>query len=162
VNLIVSNASPLINLARIGRFELLRVLYGELLIPSAVYEEVVSHGLERDGSSDVRAATWIHSQSPADRLAVAALAAELGRGEASAIILARELDAEMLLIDEIRGRRIAQQLGVSVRGTIGVLSQAKREGLLPNVQGELDKLCQRGTWIHPRLYREVLRMLGEG
>jgi predicted nucleic acid-binding protein len=161
VSIIVSNASPLINLARIQRFELLRLFYGELTIPPAVYDEVVTRGSERDGSRNVRESIWIRQQSPHDQLAVTALAAELDWGEASAIILARELNADTLLIDEIRGRRIAQRLGITVKGTIGILTRAKREGLIPNVKDELDRLRQRGTWIHPRLYQDILRMAGE-
>jgi predicted nucleic acid-binding protein len=156
----VSNASPLINLARIQRFELLRLFCGELTIPPAVYDEVVTRGSERDGSRNVREALWIRQQSPHDQLAVTALAAELDWGEASAA-LARELNADTLLIDEIRGRRIAQRLGITVKGTIGILTRAKREGLIPNVKDELDRLRQRGIWIHPHLHQDVLRMAGE-
>ncbi|RJQ62465.1 MAG: hypothetical protein C4530_04770 [Desulfobacteraceae bacterium] len=90
MSITVSNASPLINLARIQRFELLKRFYPEVVIPPAVYEEVVTRGEERDGSKDVREALWIGQTAPQDQLAVDALAAELGRGEASAIILARE------------------------------------------------------------------------
>ncbi len=160
MSIIVSNASPLINLARIQRFELLRLFYGELTIPPAVYDEVVTRGSERDGSRNVCEAIWIRQQSPHDQLAVTALAAELDWGEASAA-LARELNADTLLIDEIRGRRIAQRLGITVKGTIGILTRAKREGLIPNVKDELDRLRQRGTWINPRLYQDVLQMVGE-
>ena len=158
---VVSNSSPLINLARIERFGLLRHFYGAIVIPSAVYAEVVTRGNERDGSQDVRAAGWIRQQSPQDPLAVDALAAELDRGEASAIILARELNAEYLLIDEIRGRRIAENLGISVIGTLGILARAKREKIIANMKDELDRLRLRGTWIHPRLYHDVLLMVGE-
>ena len=158
---VVSNSSPLINLARIERFELLQHFYGEIVISPAVYDEVVTRGNERDGSQDVRAAKWIRQQSPQDQLAVDALAADLDRGEASAIILARELNAKCLLIDEIRGRRIAMSLGISVVGTIGILARAKRENIIANVKDELDRLRLRGTWIHPRLYQDVLLMVGE-
>jgi predicted nucleic acid-binding protein len=98
VSLIVSNASPLINLARIRRFDLLQQFYRYLTIPTAVYDEVVVRGQERDGSRDVRNAAWISRATPTDDLAVAALTAQLDLGEASAIILARELNAELLLI----------------------------------------------------------------
>jgi predicted nucleic acid-binding protein len=152
VNLTVSNSSPLINLARIQRFDLLRRFYGEVIIPSAVYEEVVTRGSDRDGAKDVRAAPWIQQVETKDTLAVDALSAELDRGEAAAIILSRELNANLLLIDEIRGRRIAERLGIHVTGTIGILTRAKRENLVSSVKDELDKLRQRGTWIDERLY----------
>lgn len=161
MNPVVSNASPLINLARIQRFDLLKQFYGRVTIPTAVYDEVVIHGRERDGSRDVRNAAWILRAAPTDELAVSALAAQLDRGEASAIILARELDAELLLIDEIRGRRVAERLGVKITGTLGILARAKREGLIPNVRDEIARLQSQGTWIHPKLREDILELVGE-
>jgi uncharacterized protein len=108
VSVVVSNASPLINLARIQRFDLLRRFFEHITIPTAVYEEVVVRGQERDGGLDVRNAAWISTAMTTDALAVAALTSQLDLGEASAIILAREPNADLLLIDEICGRRIAE------------------------------------------------------
>ena len=161
MSVVVSNASPLINLARAGRFDLLAAFYGEIVIPQAVYEEVVMRGEGREGSREVRDAGWIEVQAPQDELAVRALAAELGTGEAAAIVLAQELGASLLLIDEIRGRRIAQQLGLQVRGTLGILARARREGRIPSLREVLDLLRARGTWIDQTLYQEMLRLVGE-
>lgn len=161
MSVVVSNASPLINLARIQRFDLLRRFFEYITIPTAVYEEVVVRGQERDGSLDVRNAAWISTAVPADALAVAALTAQLDLGEASAIILARELNADLLLIDEIRGRRIAEKLGVNVKGTLGILARARREGLIPNLRDEIIRLQLLGTWIHPKLIRDILEIVGE-
>lgn len=79
-------ASPLINLARVGCFDLLAAFYGEIVIPQAVYDEVVVRGAGREGSREVDGASWIEVLTPQDELAVCALTAELGTGEASAII----------------------------------------------------------------------------
>lgn len=129
MSIVVSDASPLINLARVGHFDLLTTFYGRIVIPQVVYDEVVVRGQSRDGNREVKEASWIEIRVPQDELAVRALATELGRGEAAAIILAQELQAALLLIDEIRGRRIAQQLGLKVRGTIGILHvQNERDG----------------------------------
>lgn len=100
MRVVVSDASPLINVARVNQFDLLAAFYGQIVIPEAVYEEVVVRGEGRDGSRDVKEATWIDVQVPQGELAVRALAAELGRGEASAIILAQELDAPLLISDK--------------------------------------------------------------
>lgn len=125
MSLVVSDASPLINLARVGCFDLLAAFYERIIVPQAVYEEVVAQGEGRDGSREVQEAGWLEVQTPKDKLAVRALSVELGIGEASAIILAQELKASLLLSDEIRGRRIAQQLGLEVRGTLGILARAR-------------------------------------
>ena len=161
MSVVVSDASPLINLARVNQFDLLATFYGQIVIPRAVYKEVVVRGEGREGSREVKEATWIDVQVPYDELAVRALEAELGKGEASAIILARELDAPLLIIDEIRGRRIALQLGLKVRGTLGILTRAKREGRLISLRQALDLLRVRGTWIDQELYDKVLQIIGE-
>lgn len=161
MSIVVSDASPLINLARVQQFELLAAFYGQVIIPRAVYDEVVVRGQGREGSAEVRSVSWIEIREPQDDLAVQSLAAELGRGEASAIILAKERRAGLLLIDEIRGRRVAQQLGLKVLGTLGILARAKREGRVPTLRQVLNLLRARGTWIGEELYEEVLRLAGE-
>lgn len=161
MSIVVSDASPVINLARVQQFELLAAFYGQVIIPRAVYDEVVVRGQGRDGSAEVRSASWVEIREPQDDLAVESLAAELGRGEASAIILAKEHRVGLLLIDEIRGRRVAQQLGLKVLGTLGILARAKREGRIPNLRQVLNLLRARGTWIGEELYEEVLRLAGE-
>lgn len=85
---IVSNASPLINLARIGKLDLLRELYGELLVPKAVWQEVVVKGGGQPGADEVRAATWIKTHAVTNRQLVQALQQDLDAGEAEAIALA--------------------------------------------------------------------------
>jgi len=161
VSVVVSDASPLINLARADQFELLAAFYDQIVLPQAVYDEVVVRGQGRDGSREVKEAAWIEVRVPQDELAVHALTVELGQGEASAIILARELQATLLLMDEIRGRRVAQQLGLKVRGTLGILALARREGRISNLRQVLDLLRARGTWIDQDLCEEVLRLVGE-
>lgn len=121
---IVSNASPLINPARIGKPDLLRQLYGELAIPEAVWHEVVVEGSEQPGAHKVETATWIETRAVADRKLVRALQQELDAGEAEGIVLALEMGPELLLMDEHLGRETARHLGVRCTGLIGVLSEA--------------------------------------
>jgi len=161
VSAIVADASPLINLARADQFDLLPAFFGKIVIAQAVYEEVVEGGWGRDGSREVKDAAWIEIREPKDDLAMRALATELGEGEAASIVLAQELQAALLLMDEIRGRRIAQQLGLNIQGTLGLLARAKREGRIDNLKRHLDLLIERGTWIDAGLYAEVLRLMGE-
>jgi len=97
---IVSNASPLINLARIGLFDLLHKLYGVVFIPPAVWHEIVVQGAGQVGAREVQTADWITRQSIANELLAQALQQELDAGEAEAIVLALETRAELLVMDE--------------------------------------------------------------
>jgi predicted nucleic acid-binding protein len=155
---IVSNASPLINLARIGQLGLLQGLYGELVIPEAVWREVVLEGTERPGAEEVRTASWIRVQPATNRELVQALRQELDEGEAEAIALALQVGAEFLLMDEHLGRETAVHMGVRCVGLIGALIEAKRKGLIDRVQPLLDTLQNvAGFWIGQALYRRVLQ-----
>lgn len=159
----VSNASPLVNLARIGRLELLRDLFGEMCVPDAVWEEVVVAGEGQPGAQLLAQARWVVRRQVQNRSLVQALRQELDAGEAEAIVLALELKADLLLMDERLGRETAQHLGLKPTGVIGVLIEAKRRGVLPEVRPLLDALRdQAGFRVSERLYERVLVDTGEG
>ncbi|KJR42147.1 tr [Candidatus Magnetoovum chiemensis] len=82
-------------------------------------------------------------------------------GEAEAIILFEELNAQKLLIDEIKGRGYARRRGFEVIGTLGLLDVAKEKGLVLNIKEKADELIRNGFWIAPQLYEEFLRKVGE-
>ena len=86
---------------------------------------------------------------------------ELGRGEAEVIALACEVNADLVIIDENRGRGIAKRFGLKVTGTMGTIIEAKKRGLLNNVREKLDELINAGIWIGEDLYEEALRLSGE-
>ncbi|MDP2975964.1 MAG: hypothetical protein Q8N45_07090 [Anaerolineales bacterium] len=123
---IVSNTGPLIALASIGQFDLLRSLFGRILIPPAVRAEVQ----DETSVAALTAANWIVVQAAQDMLAVQLLRDELDAGESEAIILARELDADLVLIDERVATRKARGVGLQTIGTLGVLLMAKDKGLV--------------------------------
>jgi len=155
---VVSNASPLINLARIGKLDLLRQLYDELLIPEAVWYEVVIEGVGQPGAEEVKAAIWIKTQSVTNTSLVSALQQELDAGEAEAIVLTLETEAELLLMDERVGREVAQHLGLCYTGLIGVLIESKHKGLLTAVKPHLDALQNiAGFFIRDVLYTRILQ-----
>jgi uncharacterized protein len=150
--IVVSNSSPLIALSHIGQLALLRSLYSKLFIPQAVYDEVVRAEEDRPGSTEVFAAEWIEIQKVKDQTAVLLLREQLDQGESEAIVLALEAKAQVLLIDEARGRRIAQSRGLPHIGTVGVLVLAKRQGLIKSATSLLDELSAVGFRMSPQLY----------
>lgn len=159
---IVSNASPLINLARIGHLDLLPRLYGELVIPEAVWREVVLEGTGQPGAEEIKAASWIRVRSATNRELVQALQQELDAGEAEAIALALQVKAEFLLMDEHLGRDTALHMGVRSVGLIGVLLEAKRKGLVTHIRPLLETLRDvAGFWISEVLFQRVLQDEGE-
>jgi len=153
---VVSDAGPLIHLARAGHFDLLQELFGRVLIPPAVYQEVAIRGKGEDGSSELVRAPWIQQRHPRRSTLVAALATFLGSGEAEAIALAGERPHTLLLIDETHGRRVARNMRIRVRGTLGLLLQGFRSGSVPNLEAAISRMRDRGTWIDDNLVAAVL------
>jgi predicted nucleic acid-binding protein len=159
---VVSNASPLINLARIGQLELLPTLYDKICIPEAVWQEVVVAGQGLPGAEVVATAAWITRYTVTNSTLVAALRQDLDAGEAEAIALALELQAELLLMDETLGRETARHLGQRFIGIIGVLIEAHHKGLINALKPYLDALRnQAGFRVRDALYTRVLRDAGE-
>ena len=159
--IVVSNATPLIAMAMADQFDLLQRIFGRIYIPQGVYEEVVEEGDERFGAPDVRQAPWIQVVEVNDRLAVQVLEDDLGKGESETIILAKELQAEWVLVDERLARRKLELLGVRTIGTLGILLKAKELGLMQAVRPEVEKLRARGFRLSRHVYEDVLQMAGE-
>jgi predicted nucleic acid-binding protein len=161
VKLVVSDSGPLIALGTTGRLALLRDLYGEVLLPREVFEEVAGQGADEPGAPEVRAATYLTvAAAPGDPLQVA-LRSELDAGEAAALSLAKRVGADLVLIDERKGRLVAHRLGFRVRGTVGVLLDAKTAGLVLSVRDALVELRAAGVWMSDSLFEEALRIAGE-
>lgn len=159
--IVVSNAGPLIALAQIGQFNLLRMLYGQLYIPVAVHTEVAASGYKRPGGEELRASTWIHITEISELIAIPLLKERLDAGESEAIALALQLGADLLLMDEGRGRRVAEARGLHKTGTIGTLIAAKKRVLVPEVTVLLDALWAAGFRMSENLYRTAQRLAGE-
>jgi uncharacterized protein len=132
---ILSDSSPLITLSKIGRLDLLPQLYGTVTITPEVYTEVVVHGAGLAGSSQVSAANWIEIKPvrrPADLPAMQERLG-LGIGEVSIVTLGLEVKADLLLMDDRKARRLAQQEGLTGLGCVGVLQDAFGLKLLPDL-----------------------------
>ena len=155
---VVSNATPIISLAAIGRLDICQQLFGQIIIPDAVYQELKAK--HAPGHQEIEA-SYVRVQAIQGALYVGLLSHELDRGEAEAIILAKELQADALIIDERAGYLIAKAQGLHVIGTLTVLLMAKAQGVIPAVKPLLDEMLRRGRWYSQRVYIDFLTKIGE-
>lgn len=160
--IVVSDSSPLIALASADCLDLLPKLYGRVLIPRAVYEEVVRDGRARVGAAELSAADWVEVVGVEDDQSESAIGGRLGRGETQAIFLALTRHAELLIVDDYAARKRAEEFGIPVIGVAGVLLDAKQQGHIPAVRPLLDRILSAVDFrLHHRLYLDVLRTAGE-
>jgi uncharacterized protein len=160
--IIVSDTSPINNLAAINHLHLLQQLYGTVLIPEAVYQELTDPNFPVAGAIEVQTFTWIQTRPVQDRILVEALSNELDIGEAEAIALAIEMKADRVLIDERRGRMVAARLNLGYTEILGILVEAKSQRLISAVKPLLDALInQAGFWVAEPLYKRVLQLVDE-
>ena len=165
---VLCNAGPLIALGKLNRLGLLADLYGEVQIPRAVYDEVVTRGLER-GAPDALTVRlfWQHQRWPIVDVADAVLSAYtpsviLDPGEIEVLALARTLTDPLVLLDDEVARAEARRLRLRLRGTLGILVHAYRQGLLSFAQVELlihEIAARPDIWIGTKLCEEVLASL---
>lgn len=151
--LAVSDTSPISNLAFIGRLQLLRAEVPTLWIPTAVERELKQHpdAKARSKIDEAIRDGWIRVGTSQATPLKALLLQQVHQGEAEAISLAADLKAELLLIDESEGRSLAQQAGLRVTGTLGVLLRAKHFGRISAVKPEIDVLRVKARFFLSRL-----------
>lgn len=161
MSIVVSDTSPIRVLAHLGHLELLRTLFREVLVPTAVVLEL-EQPRSRLPSLVVRSLAFVRVQDPVDRKAVRELRATLGPGEAEALVLAEEVHADAILIDEAAGRTAARDRGLRPFGALGLLVRARRMGLVEPLARLMDRLqTELGFYISPAVRAIVLRQAGE-
>ncbi|MEA5620825.1 DUF3368 domain-containing protein [Cronbergia sp. UHCC 0137] len=155
--IIVSNTSPISNLAKIDHLFLLQEIYSEVIIPQAVYDELTDIRAGEKVNNAIKNANFIKNQPVINYQLVKDLQRNLDRGESEAIVLAIELNANKLLIDERLGRQEAIKLGLSLTGVLGILLIAKKRGLINNVKSLMDKLISHTAFrMGDQLYYTIL------
>lgn len=159
--IVVSNATPLISLAKINKIHLLELMYGTLYIPEAVYEEIAIKGKEKPAGQEVEKAEWIKREKVQNRLSVNILRATLSAGESETLVLASELNGDLVLLDEKPARITADRIGIRKTGTLGILVAAKVSGLISEVKSSIDELIAKDFRVSNELYLEILRQAGE-
>ena len=161
---VVSNTSPISNLAIIERLDLLRKCFTCIWIPPAVEEELarLPNLAARATVQNALRQGWIVSQPVHNHVTKRLLSADLDRGEAEAIALALDVAADWILLDETDGRKAAARAGLRVAGILGVLLRAKQENEIRLLKPELEALRSRARFfVGTRLEAEVLRLAGE-
>lgn len=130
--IIIADTSPIISLLKIDRLDLLSELFGLIFIPDAVYNELTQNEKYRIEAELIIHSDFIKNKKISNTQAVNILqnVMLLDNGESEAIILFDELKAQLLLIDERRGREIAEKLNIPISGTIGILIKAFEKNLL--------------------------------
>ena len=161
--IVVSDSTALIGLSAIGGLEWLRELYAIVIIPQAVYREVVIDGSGKAGSKEVASADWIQTrtiQNHNDKIYLMNVIG-LDEGESEAIVLAGEIGADLLLLDDSDARKYARELQLTITGMVGVILAAKQIGIIASVRSQLDALISVGIFIDANLYREVCQRVSE-
>lgn len=157
---IVADAGPILSFARANHLDILEKVTRELIVPQAVWEEIVVRGAGRPASRIVAKQGWIRSRTLTDPSLAEQLPDRLHRGEREAIVLAKELTAH-LLVDDYQARREALRLGIDIFGSLRVLKEAKEGGMIDEVRPVLDQMVSTGTYLSEALYQEFLREMGE-
>jgi len=142
--IVIADSSCLIGLSKIDQLDILCKLFERIIIPDAVYYEVVVRGQGRAGAEEVAKATWIEKRTVQNELAVKALRVTLGFGESEAITLANECQSDFIILDDWKARQMAEALELPVIGTVAILHKAVEKGIIENLQQVLDDLRNVG------------------
>lgn len=161
---VVSNTSPVCNLAVIDRLDLLRRKFGKVVIPEAVARELsaLDHA---GGRANIEAALrdgWLVVERVSDRRLLPILRRRIDEGEAEAIELARQTDADLLILDDLDARRIASEEGLPYTGLLGLLAEERMAGRLPSLEDEIKRLRDECRFfVSADLETKLLRGVGE-
>ena len=152
--IVVSNTSPINYLILIGQIDLLPKLFRQITIPQAVYSEL----FDKEAPNLVR--TWI--ATPPDWLKIQLTSQDsdaiidlLDPGERAAILLAQELNADLLLLDDMKARRVAKDRGLSITGILGILDQATTMKLI-DLPTTVNSLQNTSFWASDSLFQKLL------
>lgn len=156
---VVSNTTPIISLLKIGKLEILKDLYQELFIPYEVYLEIEA-GKHKEYYTDLSKVEWIRIVKIQNEKSLLFFL-DLDKGEAEAIVLAQETNADLIILDETLGRFHAKHIGLIVTGTIGILLKAKENCIIDKIKPILNELSQKGIWLSEQLIKQTLTKASE-
>ena len=157
--IVVSDATPIISLLKIDQLHLLHGLFQEMFIPQAVYDELTLNPVFEKEAMQIKECSFITKVEVGEESSVNLFQRVTGldRGESEAIIYTDSIGADLILMDEIKGRKIAVQVGLRVMGTLGILLEAYEQGLISKEEifSGLDILKNSGRYISEALYKQL-------
>lgn len=158
--IIISDTTPIISLLKAEQLDLLQKLFQEVIIPKAVYNELISNTKFQNEAQIIKECSYIFVEEVIDTKSVNIFRRVTGldAGESEAIVMADEKKADLLLMDERKGRIVAKQMGLTITGTVGILLQSYDEGLLNayEIRESIYKLKECGIRISDSLYDLIL------
>jgi len=158
--IVISDTTPLISLLKVNRLNLLQQLFGYVHIPEAVFQELLANPRYGEEGQIIQASPFIQTHSLGDEKLIRLMCStvKLDRGEVEAILLAEQLNADYLLMDEFRGRKVAKSMDLPILGTLGILIKAYDEKLLSanEVKESMDLMMEHGIRFSKALYEEIL------
>ena len=161
--IVVSDTTPLISLLKTGCLDTLEKLFGEVRIPDAVFEELTSNPRYKDEAATIRSFPYIDIISVSDTDAVEQVSREdgLDLGESEAIVLTQEISADLLLMDEARGRDVARSMGLRITGTVGILLLSYERGILDKdeIKDCVERLRDANRFIGERYLKLLLERI---
>lgn len=158
---VIVNSTPLIALCHVNQLNILKELYGEIIIPKAVYDEI---SVKKDSVCKKivdESLEWVHVQKIQNVMAKAMFKSQLHDGEVEVMILAKEQNADVVIIDDQNAKKYAKYLELPVTGTLGILIKAKQVGYIPELKPLLDVMVQNGIYIKNSLIEHCLELVGE-
>lgn len=161
--IVISDTTPIISLIKIKSLDILGTMYKKIIIPKAVYDELIINMDHQSEIDIVQNCAFLETKMVEDNLSVSLLQKQLklDLGESEAIVLANRINADLIIIDERKARRIAKDIGLNVTGTLGILVEAKQRGLIKELKPLLDKLVKNEIRIGKKLYQDILELVNE-
>jgi predicted nucleic acid-binding protein len=156
---VISDSSPLITFHLIDKIDILEKIVEEIVIPEAVYNEITV--ISKKGSKIFQKWAIDKVIKINDISFIKILEMHLGKGEAQVIALANEIEFDLLLIDDLKARKIAQQLDHRCIGSLGILLNAKKQGTIPNIKSIVDLMLEQDIYIDNNLYDHILKLANE-
>lgn len=156
---VVLDTSPIIYLSALGLIDILKDLFGKVIIPEAVNRELLAGGKKSPGYKEVSKANWITVNKIKNQASKRYLLSDLDDGEAEVIIISDEIGADLMVMDDRLGRKVAKLKGLKVVGTVRILISAEKKGLISDLKTTLDMLKKQGFWLSDDIYEIALKDL---